>query len=266
MYPSTPNLGLKKPELTDNYSLALLNENTDKIDAAFTSVNATSLQGANKDYFVNYSDTQALIWKSNRTYAKDVIINHEGQLYISLINSNTGNNPATANSTAWEILNITPGGTETANLVSYNKTSSGLSSSNIQNAIDELNQNIIDLGLTSTVGQGKTTTFNADGSITEQIKDSSGTVLYYKNTVFNEDGSITETTHKGNKPIVKTTVFNADGSITETVTESTTSTTPPSTDSSSGDESSSSSSGNSSTGSSSSGAGSESSSSGDSSS
>ena len=55
----------------------------------------------------------------------------------------------------------------------------------------------------------KSTTFNADGSITEQ--NSSGETL---TTKFNADGSITET-FVGTKTIIKTTTFNSDGSITE---------------------------------------------------
>ena len=60
----------------------------------------------------------------------------------------------------------------------------------------------------------KTTTFNADGSITET--DGSG---YVKKTIFNDDGSITEKlTNSESTPIAtKTTTFNSDGSITETV-------------------------------------------------
>lgn len=58
---------------------------------------------------------------------------------------------------------------------------------------------------------GQTTTFNADGSITET--DGTNT----KTTVFNDDGSITETLTNGDDTIVKTTVFNDDGSITETL-------------------------------------------------
>lgn len=57
--------------------------------------------------------------------------------------------------------------------------------------------------------QAKTTTFNADGSITETSAD--GQTL---TTVFNTDGSITQT-FVGDKTIVKTTTFNANGSITE---------------------------------------------------
>ena len=41
-------------------------------------------------------------------------------------------------------------------------------------------------------GYTRTTTFNADGSITESITDSSGSVVATKTTVFNTDGSISE--------------------------------------------------------------------------
>ena len=41
-------------------------------------------------------------------------------------------------------------------------------------------------------GYTRTTTFNSDGSITESIADSSGTVVATKTTVFNADGSISE--------------------------------------------------------------------------
>lgn len=57
----------------------------------------------------------------------------------------------------------------------------------------------------------QTTTFNADGSITET--NGLGQV---KRTVFNANGSITET-FTGDKTITKTTTFNADGSVTEVV-------------------------------------------------
>lgn len=59
--------------------------------------------------------------------------------------------------------------------------------------------------------QAKTTTFNADGSITETNAD--GHTL---TTQFNEDGSITET-FVGEKTITKTTTFGEDGSITEVI-------------------------------------------------
>lgn len=55
----------------------------------------------------------------------------------------------------------------------------------------------------------KTTTFNADGSITET--NGSGETL---TTTFNADGSITEKL-VGTKTITKTIKFNNDGSITE---------------------------------------------------
>lgn len=57
----------------------------------------------------------------------------------------------------------------------------------------------------------KTTTFNADGSITE--KNSKGETL---TTTFNADGTITEK-FVGTKTITKKTTFNADGSISETI-------------------------------------------------
>ena len=41
-------------------------------------------------------------------------------------------------------------------------------------------------------GYTRTTTFNTDGSITESIADSSGTVVATKTTIFNSDGSISE--------------------------------------------------------------------------
>ena len=59
-------------------------------------------------------------------------------------------------------------------------------------------------------GIDKTTTFNADGSIT------SSTQMCTENTVFNADGSITETkTYTDGTVKTKTTIFNADGSISE---------------------------------------------------
>lgn len=63
---------------------------------------------------------------------------------------------------------------------------------------------------------GKTTTFNADGSITET------TTAWSKLTTFNADGSITERiSYADDSWRQKTTTFNADGSITETITEGT---------------------------------------------
>lgn len=59
--------------------------------------------------------------------------------------------------------------------------------------------------------QAKTTTFNADGSITETNAD--GHTL---TTTFNNDGSITET-FVGEKTITKTTTFGEDGSISEVI-------------------------------------------------
>lgn len=59
----------------------------------------------------------------------------------------------------------------------------------------------------------KNTTFNPDGSITEE-----GTDGVTKVTVFNSDGSITETLKKNDVTLMtKTTTFNADDSITETI-------------------------------------------------
>jgi hypothetical protein len=56
-----------------------------------------------------------------------------------------------------------------------------------------------------------TTTFNADGSITE--RNGAGQV---KTTTFNEDGSITER-FVGEKTISKTTTFSASGNIIEVI-------------------------------------------------
>jgi hypothetical protein len=57
----------------------------------------------------------------------------------------------------------------------------------------------------------KTTTFNADGSITET--NSKGETL---TTTFNADGTITEK-FVGTKTITKKTTFNANGTISETI-------------------------------------------------
>ena len=57
----------------------------------------------------------------------------------------------------------------------------------------------------------KTTTFNADGSITE--KNANGETL---TTIFNSDGTITER-FVGQKTITKTTTFNANGTISEVI-------------------------------------------------
>jgi YD repeat-containing protein len=57
----------------------------------------------------------------------------------------------------------------------------------------------------------KTTTFNADGSITE--KNASGETL---TTTFNSNGTITEK-FVGKKTITKITTFNANGTISETI-------------------------------------------------
>lgn len=59
--------------------------------------------------------------------------------------------------------------------------------------------------------QAQTTTFNADGSITE-----TNGLGHTKTTVFNQDGSITET-FVGDFTIIKTSTFNLDGSITEVI-------------------------------------------------
>ena len=65
----------------------------------------------------------------------------------------------------------------------------------------------------------KTTTFNADGSITEKLYDAEGNLQATKTTTFNDDGSITEKLYdaEGNLQATKTTTFNDDGSISETV-------------------------------------------------
>ena len=59
--------------------------------------------------------------------------------------------------------------------------------------------------------QAKTTTFNADGSITE-----TNGLGQTKTTVVNADGSISET-FSGAKTITKTTTFNEDGSFSEVI-------------------------------------------------
>lgn len=58
---------------------------------------------------------------------------------------------------------------------------------------------------------GKTTTFNADGSISIVADD------YSEAITFNANGSITEAVTINGVTTTKTTVFNADGSITETI-------------------------------------------------
>lgn len=57
-----------------------------------------------------------------------------------------------------------------------------------------------------------TTTFNADGSITET--NGLGETC---TTVFNSDGSITETFSAGGQQMIHKTTFNSDGSISEVV-------------------------------------------------
>ena len=59
---------------------------------------------------------------------------------------------------------------------------------------------------------GTTTTFNADGSITETNQD--GDTLQ---TIFNSDGTIVERFTSGTQVITKTTTFNTDGTITEVI-------------------------------------------------
>lgn len=59
---------------------------------------------------------------------------------------------------------------------------------------------------------GGTTTFNANGSITETNQD--GDTL---TTTFNNDGTITERFVSGSQVITKTTTFNANGTITEVI-------------------------------------------------
>ena len=60
--------------------------------------------------------------------------------------------------------------------------------------------------------QGKTTVFNADGSITETTVDTVTT------TVFHADGHITETIVKDDVTIVRNTYFDSDGKIREVIT------------------------------------------------
>ena len=59
---------------------------------------------------------------------------------------------------------------------------------------------------------GATTTFAANGTITEVNQDGDTLV-----TTFNNDGTITETFTSGTQVITKTTTFNNDGSITEVI-------------------------------------------------
>ena len=58
----------------------------------------------------------------------------------------------------------------------------------------------------------QTTTFNADGSISET--NAAGEIL---TTVFNADGSITTTFTAGTMSISKQTTFNSNGSISEVI-------------------------------------------------
>lgn len=59
---------------------------------------------------------------------------------------------------------------------------------------------------------GGTTTFNANGNITEVNQDGDTLV-----TIFNANGTITERFTSGTQVITKTTTFNNDGSITEVI-------------------------------------------------
>lgn len=77
--------------------------------------------------------------------------------------------------------------------------------SDLDTLTDRVNE--MDVGLSN-----KTTTFNADGSITETTADTVTT------TVFNSNGSITETIVKGDTTVIKTTYFDADGTIREVIT------------------------------------------------
>jgi len=64
--------------------------------------------------------------------------------------------------------------------------------------------------------ENKVTVFNADGSITETIKNGV-TVLRTKTTTFPSTTQIVETTVENGVTTTKTTTFNADGTIKEEV-------------------------------------------------
>ena len=75
-----------------------------------------------------------------------------------------------------------------------------------------INANMEFLDRQDIIGIEKTTIFNSDGSITENMTNGG-----IKHTIFNPNGTITEQLIKGSTVVTKTTTFNADGSITEVI-------------------------------------------------
>lgn len=88
---------------------------------------------------------------------------------------------------------------------------------NTQLTNDLIEKNSLAIGqITLQKSENKVTVFNANGSITETIKNGT-TTLRTKTTTFPSATQIVETTAENGVTTVKTTTFNPDGSITEEV-------------------------------------------------
>lgn len=72
------------------------------------------------------------LWQANFTYNKDSAVSYGTCLYASTCDDNIGHTPSKTSNDYWELI------TDFSDLISYDNSSSGLSSTNLQDAIDEL--------------------------------------------------------------------------------------------------------------------------------
>lgn len=72
------------------------------------------------------------LWQANFTYNKDSAVSYGTCLYASTCDDNIGHTPSKTSNDYWELI------TDFSDLISYDNSSSGLTSTNLQDAIDEL--------------------------------------------------------------------------------------------------------------------------------
>jgi len=106
-------------------------------------------------------------WNTNQEYYLGSATIRSGELYVSKVTPNTGNDPAT-DSVSWKRL-AGYEEVESADLISYDNAASGLSSTDVQGAIDELRNANKVLYDNSTSGLATTTVQGAIDLVRESV-------------------------------------------------------------------------------------------------
>lgn len=75
---------------------------------------------------------QIRVWNAREIYNLDILVIEDGTLYKSATNSNINNRPSTDNGSNWQAITA-------ANGLTFNNTISGLTATDVQAAIDEIN-------------------------------------------------------------------------------------------------------------------------------